>query len=354
MLHLPLVFPAFLSGILTMQLRSTKSYTLLSKLPCFVFVALLFIFSANVHVSMADEEPLTSTHVQTPRAAGAQVHSSTNSPATPNVYGGTEAEPGEYPWMVALAHADIANPFYGQFCGGSLIAPQWVLTAAHCTFRAGIPRMAADIHVIADTTFLSNPDAQRLNVTQIIRHPAYEYATADADIALLRLATPLELPTLQLADATTGQIERPGTLATILGWGATQIKLRTNTLLYAQVPVVAQEECRQAYSNYGYELTDNMICAGFDSGGIDACQGDSGGPLVVWDDPDARWVEIGIVSWGKGCALPNMYGVYTRTSNFRTWIDVQIIIHRDEYTGTTTLPIGVSLSPRVYLPLVSR
>jgi trypsin len=88
----------------------------------------------------------------------------------------------------------------------------------------------------------------------------------------------------------------------------------------AQVPLVATAACRQRYADYSLTLAPTMICAGYEVGGIDACTGDSGGPLLFWNNRQQRWLQIGIISWGSGCAEAGIYGVYTQVSSFTEWI----------------------------------
>ena len=86
------------------------------------------------------------------------------------------------------------------------------------------------------------------------------------------------------------------------------------------VPIVTQKSCSR---NYGSDLTDNMFCAGYEEGGKDSCQGDSGGPLVV-PDSLGGWKQAGIVSWGTGCAQAGYYGVYTKLSNYTSWLQTNL------------------------------
>ena len=109
-----------------------------------------------------------------------------------------------------------------------------------------------------------------------------------------------------------------GSMATIIGWGALEEGgLSPDELYQVDVPIITNEACQAALS--AYDITDNMLCAGYAEGGKDSCQGDSGGPLMV--PGDFGWQHAGIVSWGLGCAKPNQYGVYARTAQFIDWIE---------------------------------
>lgn len=245
-------------------------------------------------------------------------------PNSPDIVGGQLASDGEWPWQVALIQFG-ANPYDGQFCGGSLIAAGWVLTAAHCVVDNGDVTAPSEIQVLAGIHDLGTPDAgyQRINIQQIIPHPGYVESTYDQDLALLRLSTNAVLgPTaggqnvavVPLVAAGVGDLV--GTMADITGWGNTGSGYPTQ-LMEARVPIVSKADCNDSNS-YNGDITDNMMCAGYAAGGVDTCQGDSGGPLVVGSPSDFRLA--GITSWGTGCAQPNKYGVYTRVSRYVGWI----------------------------------
>jgi secreted trypsin-like serine protease len=238
--------------------------------------------------------------------------------ATPRIIGGERAKSGDSPWMAALISRGY-SPFYGQFCAGSLIHPSWVLTAAHCTEG----QTAHNIEVLlGETTLTSVRTGEIIGVKQIIRHPDYEYGLDNPgwDIALLQLEKPSTQPVLRVAERYSG-LTTDGTFATVMGWGATGNSGTNPTfpesLQQAAVPIVSNEQCN-APSSYNGDVKDTMLCAGFADGGTDACVGDSGGPLVV--ETDTGWQQVGIISWGVGCALPKFYGVYTRLPLFQDFI----------------------------------
>ncbi len=252
----------------------------------------------------------------------------------PQIIGGNPADDGEYPWQAAIIDADQSNPYDGQFCGGSLISPAWVLTAAHCVQDYGEVVNPNQIDVVAGVNLLSSAptvgsQGQRRKVAQIIVHPAYEENNWDNDIALLRLSVPLtmneKVQSIPFATAADAASFAPGVMATVTGWGRTNPPPLTpiqypNELMEVQVPIVDQSTCNLAYQG---AITANMICAGYAGGGKDSCQGDSGGPLIV-PDGNGGWLQAGIVSWGEGCAEPNKYGVYTRLANYTLWINLHL------------------------------
>ena len=268
------------------------------------------------------------------------------------IVGGETASTRSWPWQVALVESHERDGRRGarfrQFCGGSVIAPRWVLTAAHCVddLRPG------DLQVLAGTHDLDR-GGRLLDVRAIHVHKDYSNPTEGNDIALLRLAREagvavVELPTAERAEA----VAMPGTPATAIGWGLLRplqcksgskpgahrcrprgggsghfvdgltgkpVKLsdvRTSKLMEVELPLVGEEMCRDAYP--GAAIDHRTVCAGLRRGGKDSCQGDSGGPLVVRDGD--TWFQAGVVSWGQGCAKPGKYGVYTGVAAFAHWI----------------------------------
>ena len=244
---------------------------------------------------------------------------------SPTIVGGEPAEPGEFPWQAALLDANNGL-WWG--CGGSLISPTWVATAAHCVTSGLFVSPPQTLNVAVGRHHINSNEGQRIAVAEVIVHPAWNPWTYDADIALLRLTQPAILTdTVQiipLAMAADADLTAEGRLATATGWGTRSEGQQDypDVLYKVTVPFVAQSACEFAYATTSNAITGNMLCAGLLQGGKDACQGDSGGPLVVSDGIDS-YKLAGIVSWGEGCARPGLPGVYTRVANFVDWIGIQ-------------------------------
>lgn len=233
------------------------------------------------------------------------------------VIGGSQARPGDWPWQVSLQVAG-----FGQFCGGSIIHPQWILTAAHCAFYPRSERRIPEssFTVVHGTSDLDSGGIRR-GVAQFILHEQYRPGSHPFDIALIKLSTPLEVTPSQIVKLETKKLEQqfgqPGDCAVVTGWGYLEMNGKTSTRLQeVDVPIIDNSICNKAYNN---EIGQGQICAGYEQGTKDSCNGDSGGPLVVPGGPTG-WTQIGVVSYGHGCALPNAYGVYTRVSAYIDWI----------------------------------
>jgi secreted trypsin-like serine protease len=214
----------------------------------------------------------------------------------PNIVGGKRAAEGEYPWMVSLSTG----------CGGALYSQQIVLTAAHCVDSTGPTR---SIKVTLGSVDLKGDVAVKIRSTYTYQAPGYP--ANHADWALIKLASPVALPTLPIADTTAYN----NGVFTILGWGAkAEGGGDTRYLRDAEVPFVDDATCGAAYPNDFDGPT--MLCAGDTvNGGVDTCQGDSGGPMVRRDDA-GNWIQVGITSFGAGCARPEYPGVYVEVSTF--------------------------------------
>ncbi|MGK8522917.1 S1 family peptidase [Nocardia asteroides] len=215
------------------------------------------------------------------------------------IVGGADATTAQYPWLAAIGTPLLLTRPSGQFCGGALIAPDQVITAAHCVAVA--QPLAQTLTVTFGRDDLRGQDGNTVPVKDIRVHPGFRTSGGGAtvyhdDVAILTLNQPQPGPTITIAAPASGT-------GTILGWGATSETDETNTRLHAaSVPLVPDAECAAAY---GPDFDPrSMLCAGGST--ADTTQYDSGGPLLV----DGRLA--GLTSWGEGTARPGFPGVYTR------------------------------------------
>ena len=223
------------------------------------------------------------------------------------VVGGAPASTADQPYVVFLT--DLAG---FQFCGGTLVRPTKVVTAAHC---AG-GWWPSGIRVVAGRDDKESKAGVTVRVSAIWLDPDYRQPTDGDDVAVLTLADALSYGTLPLATPADRDLYVAGTSATVSGWGDTSDQGDASQyLMSASVPLVPDAECGQAYQDFRRSA---MVCAGYPQGGVDTCQGDSGGPLV------AAGRLIGVTSWGHGCGEPGQPGVYARVAAYAAMITAQL------------------------------
>jgi secreted trypsin-like serine protease len=262
-------------------------------------------------------------------------NSGSGSEVTPLIVGGEQATIADAPWQVALITASASNEWDGQFCGGSLIATQWVATAAHCVVSNGSPSSPSSIKILAGQATLSQVSNTRaVAVSNIYVHPLYSSSTDTDDIALIKLTTPLTLVTgsIQTIDLPSGPPTLGGPVL-ITGWGSVAFGSNNypTVLRKTTVDILPDATCNASYSP-GYDA-NKMLCAGSSALDRDTCQGDSGGPLARFAE---TWVLQGITSFGSGCANGQDPGVYTEVNTYRSWI-AQYVTKTFSTTPTPTL-----------------
>nr|KAF6383975.1 transmembrane serine protease 15 [Pipistrellus kuhlii] len=233
---------------------------------------------------------------------------------SPKIVGGNNAKEGAWPWLTALS-------YNGKLlCGASLVSNAWLVSAAHCVYGRNLePSKWKAILGLHTTSNLTSPQVVTRLIDQIIINPHYNKRSKDSDIAMMHLEfkvnytdyiQPICLPE-------ENQNFLPGRICSIAGWGRIFHNGPTADILQeAEVPLISNEKCQQQMPEY--TITENMVCAGYEEGGIDSCQGDSGGPLMCQENN--RWLLAGVTSFGKQCALPNRPGVYARAPRFMEWI----------------------------------
>ncbi|MDX2695044.1 serine protease [Streptomyces ipomoeae] len=228
------------------------------------------------------------------------------------IIGGSAQANGAYPFMAALLSKGKASPFDRQFCGGSLYSADIVMTAAHCVMGT----KPKEIETVVGRTVLSNKKQGQLrNVADIVIHPRYLKKQEAYDVAFLILKKPVNgIAPVRIPTVGTDALIRPGAKATVIGWGNTNTDVPSfpDRLRAVDVPIVSHVECKATYPQYDKKVN---VCAGVE--GKDSCQGDSGGPL--FRKLEGRVYQIGIVSYGEGCAEQGAPGVYTYPGSDELW-----------------------------------
>ncbi len=270
-----------------------------------------------------------------------------------HVIGGQDAAPGQFPWTAALGMHGDPRDYDAQFCGGTVIAPLWVLTAAHCVADVSIdedekghvtvqlaPMSPSQLDVVLGKTDLTALGGERHRVAAIYLHPAAafnidgEEIVPVNDLALVRLRTHTDVTPVAIAAPGQEALWAPGVTAEVAGWGSI-VDPGGKTppsypakLQHAAIPMVADAVCSSPKVHGAAYRPASMLCAGaplVGHPGRGACYGDSGGPLLVRDAAGAGWVQAGIVSWGGAtCVSSGQPGVFARVAPLSAFVRATI------------------------------
>ncbi|XP_044742651.1 venom protease-like [Chrysoperla carnea] len=253
------------------------------------------------------------------------------------IVGGFKVAKGQFPWIVALGY-NRGSAYYPDYeCGGSLISPNHILTAAHCIDNQPLVKVKIGTLNPFGSAYMTG------DIVESYMHEKYNNVTNVNDIAIIKVqwknsrgkvtdftpsktADTICLPKTDELRKKTYERYYPF----VTGWGLQEwnkTESASNKLLAVQVPVVKNQLCFQKYKNFKRTIINpNVLCAGYMKEKHDSCQGDSGGPLMlpILVDGESRYYQIGVVSKGYRCAYPGMPAVYTRVSKYIEWITQKI------------------------------
>jgi hypothetical protein len=253
-----------------------------------------------------------------------------------SIVNGYVPNPNAWPWAAALIYSGPGTEAERQRCGGTLIRPMTVVTAAHCIIddQTGVATTAAELSAIIGRRDLNQAGVgDTIPVSSIAVHPAYDRQSKANDVAVLHLAAPSRFVPATFVDPLSKL--REGLKATVMGWGRLNddaIQGDSDILLAADVPLWSPQRCAGVPDMGRYDAS-TMLCAGYFNGRVDSCQGDSGGPLMVLDGTQT-WRLLGVVSWGIGCGKKGYPGVYA-------WVNgptIRPFIDQEAAKDTTPAP----------------
>merc|ERR1711890_147904 len=234
---------------------------------------------------------------------------------TAKIVNGQDAQEFEWPWIARLSVSYDSGTYQ---CGGSLIADQWILTAAHCTVPENGKLPQVTVYLGDHEKWVTDTNELVLGVNKIINHASYSSSPPLNDIALLKLKQKVDITKYSPVCLPKAGSTWVGEMADVYGWGTTSYGGSTSDILQ------------------GTSITDKQLCAY--TLGTDSCQGDSGGPLTYNDNDKNE--QIGVVSYGNKCAEPNFSGVYSRVTEYLGWIKTQTgknggAVYCNKQTGST-------------------
>lgn len=234
---------------------------------------------------------------------------------SPKIIGGKASDFKQWPWMAGLVNTGLSI-YQGQYCGAALVAPQWVITAAHCV----VDETVNSINVIVGRDDLLVDEGELHSVDEIVIHPDFDISSLINDIALVKLSQVSRFTPIQTLGSFS-TLDGADQVGIAMGWGTVFSFLERYPFLLREVelPIISNQLCQRNMP--GTDILDTMLCAGLLAGGVDTCSGDSGGPLIVFDEFLGEWRMAGITSFGlTPCAAANQFGIYTRLKEFKSFI----------------------------------
>lgn len=296
-------------------------------------------------------------------AVAASPPASATASSSIRVIGGSATPAWSYPWQAALLYDPAklsGNDAQRQLCGGVLVTPRIVLTAAHCVndtdrdsgLQQGTQLDPDDADVVLNETTLSAGNGEHFSLQATFVQPGYDPNLNTDDVGYVVLSAATEQSPIKLAGPTETALLTPGYPTQVSGYGSVNSGSGSNTLRVATVPIIADSTCGSAGVYGSLFVPSSMICAGYLSGGIDACYGDSGGPLQA-PAQGGIYRLVGLVSFGDGCAEPNAPGVYARVAagppgtlepavvNELAAIETNQGLPHTNVVGSGALPLGV-------------
>ena len=250
-------------------------------------------------------------------------HSSNNNGISPRIIGGIEATQDRFSYAVSL------QSHMGHFCGGTLIAKDVILTAAHC--QGGPYDVVIGRHDLWD-----EENGEVIAIKSEMPHPNFDALSMDYDFMLVFLERAADVSNDELMTLNSqNNVPSAGQSVTVMGWGHTEVEdnvsfMQSDALMSVSLNIISNQECDASegtidgyQDSYHNRITQRMICAEKEGRMKDSCHGDSGGPLVIKGGNAGADVQIGVVSWGIGCAHDDFPGVYSRVSRVYEWIQTE-------------------------------
>ncbi|OQR73916.1 transmembrane protease serine 9-like, partial [Tropilaelaps mercedesae] len=247
---------------------------------------------------------------------------------TKRIVGGREAAVGAWPWLAILFVDVSGNGYKAPLCGGALINPTHILTAAHCVNLMGSVLPANRFTVrLGEHDYLATHDGANpvdIDISRVFSHPRFNNRTYLNDIAIMRMRRSVPygqgIAPICIPISTGNDTEYEGRSASVAGWGELYYAGPASSILQeVTLPIQALDTCQEAFKRTVIKFNESYLCAGSLQGDRDTCRGDSGGPLMLLND-QGSYTVIGVTSFGRRCAEKGYPGSYTRVSRYQDWI----------------------------------